>query len=69
MNDPNDHLATNGGGGYVWRPHRLPLLAGCCDCKNCANCLTYATGWRARLLTSLTARSYQNDLFAPTHAG
>ncbi|QFY14263.1 hypothetical protein GBF35_16505 [Nonomuraea phyllanthi] len=31
--------------------------------KNCANCLTYATDWRQRIITRLTTASQQQDLF------
>ncbi|MGI5322061.1 DUF7221 family queuine tRNA-ribosyltransferase-like protein [Actinomadura nitritigenes] len=63
-------LASADSMAWSYNARRLPPLPGCRGHKNCANCLTYATGWRARLLASLAARGHQTDLFPlPTDPG
>lgn len=54
-------LASADSMAWSYSARRLPPLPGCTH-KNCANCLAYATGWRARLLTGLAARGHQTDL-------
>lgn len=56
-------LASADSMAWSYNARRLPPLPGCRGHKNCANCLTYATGWRARLLAGLAARGHQTDLF------
>jgi len=48
---------------WSYSARRMPALAGCTGHKNCANCLTYATEWRRRVLAQCAARGYQADLF------
>ncbi|MFG1856801.1 hypothetical protein ACGFJT_33545 [Actinomadura geliboluensis] len=57
-------LASADSMAWSYNARRLPPLPECRGHKNCANCLTYATQWRARLLTGLAARGHQTDLFA-----
>ncbi|MGV9772603.1 deazapurine DNA modification protein DpdA family protein [Streptosporangium sp. NPDC003464] len=56
-------LASADSMAWSYSARRLPALPGCTGHKNCANCLVYATRWRAHLLTSLTQRGQQGDLF------
>ncbi|WP_067475305.1 deazapurine DNA modification protein DpdA family protein [Actinomadura hibisca] len=62
------HLASADSMAWSYNARRLPPLPGCTGHKNCANCLTYATAWRTRLLAKLAARNQQHgqqaDLFA-----
>ncbi len=46
---------------------REPPLPGC-QGRNCANCLTYATAWRTRVLAKVAARGCQPTLFDPDPA-
>lgn len=64
-------LASADSMAWSYNARRLPPLPECGGHKNCANCLTYATQWRTRLLAGLAARGQQTDLFAlPTpHEG
>lgn len=57
------HLASADSMAWSYAARRLPALPGCTGHKNCANCLTYATGWRKRLLTRLATRGHQSDVF------
>lgn len=59
-------LASADSMAWSFNARRLPPLPGCRH-KNCANCLTYATRWRTRLLDSLTACGQQTALFPPPH--
>lgn len=56
-------LASADSMAWSYAARREPPLPGCTGHKNCANCLRYATAWRARLLTGLTRRGHQGDLF------
>ncbi|MEV0197393.1 hypothetical protein [Nonomuraea sp. NPDC050691] len=56
-------LASADSMAWSYAARRLPALPGCTGHKNCANCLTYATQWRTRLLTQLHQRGHQGDLF------
>jgi hypothetical protein len=48
------HLASADSLAWSFRARRSQPLPGCVGRhKNCANCLTYATAWRTRLLTNL----------------
>ncbi len=49
---------------WSYSARRLPALAGCTGHRNCANCLTYAAGWRHRVLARYAARGYQAGLFS-----
>ncbi|MEV0424452.1 DUF7221 family queuine tRNA-ribosyltransferase-like protein [Streptosporangium canum] len=51
-----DSLAWSLDAYYLGTP-----LPGCTGHKNCANCLTYALGWRAQLLTRLIAARHMSD--------
>jgi hypothetical protein len=57
-------LASADSMAWSYNARRLPPLPGCRGHKNCANCLTYATRWRARLLAGMAARGHQTDLLA-----
>ena len=48
---------------WSYAARRAPALPGCTGHKNCANCLTYATRWRAGVLGRYTARGHQGSLF------
>lgn len=56
-------LASADSMAWSYAARRLPPLPDCTGHKNCANCLTYATKWRARLLTALSQRGHQGELF------
>jgi hypothetical protein len=56
-------LASADSMAWSFAARREPALPGCTGHKNCANCLTYATRWRARVLTRYAARGYQGSLF------
>ena len=56
-------LASADSMAWSYTARRRPALPGCTGHKNCANCLTYATRWRARILTSYAARGWQPNLF------
>jgi hypothetical protein len=69
------HLTSADSLAWSLDARRSPPLAGHRH-KNCANCLTFATRWRTRLLAELTlqaARGHQEPLFPLTsgarHAG
>ncbi|GAA1005486.1 hypothetical protein Aple_051120 [Acrocarpospora pleiomorpha] len=47
------YLASADSMAWSYAARREPPLTGCTTHKNCANCLTYATRWRTRLLTQL----------------
>ena len=59
------HLASADSMAWSYAARRLPALPGCRGHRNCANCLTYATQWRTRLLTQLATRGHQGVLFDP----
>jgi len=61
-------LASADSMAWSYTARRRPPLPGCTGHKNCANCLTYATRWRARILASYTARGHQETLFDPPEA-
>ena len=50
---------------WSYAARRAPALPGCTGHRNCANCLTYATRWRDRILTATAARGCQASLFDP----
>lgn len=56
-------LASADSMAWSYTARRIPALPGCAGHSNCANCLTYATRWRRRLLAQLAARGYQTELF------
>lgn len=58
-------LASADSMAWSYTARRRPALPGCTGHKNCANCMTYATGWRARLLARYAACGYQGTLFDP----
>ena len=54
---------------WSYAARRAPALPGCHGHRNCANCLTYATTWRTRILAA-TARGWQPTPFdPPRHPG
>jgi len=57
------HLASADSMAWSYAARRAPALPGCTGHKNCANCLTYATQWRARVLSLYAARGCQHTLF------
>lgn len=60
------HLLTSADSmAWSYAARRAPALPGCTGHRNCANCLTYATAWRARTLTAAVARGCQASLFDP----
>jgi hypothetical protein len=56
-------LASADSMAWSYAARRRPPLPGCTGHKNCANCLAYATRWRARILASYAARGHQGTLF------
>jgi hypothetical protein len=50
---------------WSYAARRAPALPGCTGHRNCANCLAYATAWRARILAATTSRGCQASLFDP----
>lgn len=56
-------LASADSMAWSYAARRQPPLPGCTGHKNCANCLTYAARWRARILASHAARGWQPTLF------
>ena len=56
-------LASADSMAWSYAARRAPALPGCTGHKNCANCLTYATRWRAGVLARYTARGHQASLF------
>jgi hypothetical protein len=61
-------LASADSMAWSYAARRRPPLPGCTGHKNCANCLAYATLWRARILTRHAARGHQPALFDPPEA-
>jgi hypothetical protein len=62
------HLLTSADSmAWSYAARRLPALPGCTGHKNCANCLVYATRWRARVLGRYTRRGHQGSLFDSQH--
>ena len=58
------HLLTSADSmAWSYAARRAPALPGCTGHKNCANCLTYATRWRAGVLGRYAARGHQASLF------
>jgi hypothetical protein len=58
------HLLTSADSmAWSYAARRALALPGCTRHKNCANCLTYATRWRAGVLSRYAARGYQSSLF------
>jgi hypothetical protein len=57
-----DRLASCDSMAWSYAARRSPALPGCTGHRNCANCLTYATQWRCRVLTRFTA-SHQPAIF------
>jgi hypothetical protein len=57
------HLASADSMAWSYTARRLPPLPGCTSHANCANCFTYATHWRARILSRLAACGHQPELF------
>ena len=45
-------LASADSMAWSYAARRAPALPGCTGHRNCANCLTYATAWRARILAA-----------------
>ena len=58
-------LASADSMAWSYAARRAPALPGCTGHRNCANCLTYATRWRARILAATTSRGCQASLFDP----
>ncbi|HEY3957968.1 MAG TPA: hypothetical protein VGM53_31780 [Streptosporangiaceae bacterium] len=56
-------LASADSMAWSYAARRRPALPGCTGHKNCANCLVYATRWRARVLSRHAARGCQASLF------
>lgn len=50
---------------WSYAARRADPLPGCTGHRNCANCLTYATAWRNRILDRQTVRGWQPTLFDP----
>jgi hypothetical protein len=58
------HLLTSADSmAWSYAARRAPALPGCTGHKNCANCLAYATRWRAGVLGRYAARGHQASLF------
>lgn len=62
------HLASFDSMAWSYNARRSPALPGCTSHRNCANCLTYATQWRHRILVR-HATGHQPALFdlPPAH--
>ena len=45
-------LASADSMAWTYAARRAPALPGCTGHRNCANCLTYATSWRDRILAA-----------------
>jgi hypothetical protein len=58
-------LASADSMAWSYAARRAPALPGCEGHRNCANCLTYATRWRDRILTGAVSRGCQASLFDP----
>jgi hypothetical protein len=58
-------LASADSMAWSYAARRAPALPGCTGHRNCANCLTYATRWRDRILTETASRGCQASLFDP----
>ena len=58
-------LASADSMAWSYAARRAPALPGCTGHRNCANCLTYATRWRDRILAAATSRGCQASLFDP----
>jgi len=58
-------LASADSMAWSYAARRAPALPGCTGHRNCANCLTYATRWRDRILAATTSRGCQASLFDP----
>jgi len=56
------HLASFDSMAWSYSARRSPALPGCAGHQNCANCLTYASSWRHRVLTRY-ATGHQPALF------
>ena len=56
-------LASADSMAWSYAARREPRMAGCTGHKNCANCLRYATSWRAAMLGRLAACGRQGALF------
>ena len=61
-------LASADSMAWSYAARRAPALPGCTGHPNCANCLTYATRWRIRILAATTSRGCQASLFDPEPA-
>jgi hypothetical protein len=59
-------LASADSMAWSYAARRSPPLAGCTGHKNCANCLTYATRWRGKIVTRLARHWQQPALFDPS---
>ncbi len=58
-------LASADSMAWSYAARRTAPLPGCTGHRNCANCLTYATAWRHRMLTRTAATGWQPTLFDP----
>ena len=58
-------LASADSMAWSYAARRAPALPGCAGHRNCANCLTYATAWRDRILAATASRGCQASLFDP----
>ena len=58
-------LASADSMAWSYAARRAPALPGCTGHRNCANCLTYATSWRTRILAATASRGCQASLFDP----
>jgi hypothetical protein len=58
-------LASADSMAWSYAARRAPALPGCTGHRNCANCLTYATRWRDRILAATASRGCQASLFDP----
>jgi len=57
------HLLTSADSmAWSYAARRAPALPGCTGHRNCANCLAYATRWRAGVLGRYAARGHQGSL-------
>lgn len=60
------HLASADSLAWSFQARRAPALSGCTGHRNCANCLTYATGYRHRLVNRLRSIHRRSTTAAPT---
>ena len=62
-------LASADSMAWSYAARRAPALPGCTGHRNCANCLTYATAWRTRILAADRPRLAADPVRPPATLG